>query len=98
MNSRRLPQCTPEVIRAVLAELQKSRSDLHRSHRVDRCDLGVAMPGLRVGRSVPAAALAVTGDCVCRDLVTDVLHVVFVFVTEHGADQVNLPGAVRWYV
>ncbi|TCO52910.1 hypothetical protein [Actinocrispum wychmicini] len=92
------PHLTPEVVQAALAELRKSRTDLHRSHQVARCDLGLAMPGLRFGRATPAAGFVLSGECVCRDLVLDVLYVVWMFLTEHGADRANLAGAVRYHV
>ncbi|MEU0878659.1 hypothetical protein ABZ345_08690 [Lentzea sp. NPDC005914] len=85
-------------MRATLAELQKARTDLHRSHQVARCDMGLAVNGLRIGRPVRAPGLVVSGDCVCRDLVLDVLCLVAVFLTEHGMQCHNVVGAVRFHV
>ncbi len=92
------PSLSPEVVQAALSELHRSRASLHRSHGVARCDLGLAMPGLRFGRAVPGAGFVLSGECVCRDLVADVLHLVSAFLAEHGADRVNLAGAVRSHV
>lgn len=89
---------SPEVVRATLAELQKARTDLHRSHQVARCDMGLAVNGLRIGRPLQAPGLVVSGDCVCRDLVLDVLCLVAVFLTEHGTQCHNVVGAVRFHV
>ncbi|GGM89306.1 hypothetical protein GCM10011609_27720 [Lentzea pudingi] len=87
-----------EVVQVTLAELHKPRTDLHRSHLVSRCDMTLAMPGLRVGRAQRSALFELTGECVCRDLVVDVLQIVCDFLTEHGADRTNLIGAVRSHV
>ncbi|RDI24502.1 hypothetical protein DFR72_10982 [Lentzea flaviverrucosa] len=87
-----------EVVRVTLAELHKSRNDLHRSHLVSWCDMKLAMPGLSTGRAVRSALFELTGECVCRDLVVDVLQVVCEFLTEHGEDRTNLIGAVRSHV
>lgn len=98
MSLRQTSLLSPEVVNAALAELRGSRAALHRSHLVARCDLGLAMPGLRFGNAAPAAGFVLSGDCVCRDLVADVLHIVTVFLTEHGTDRTNLAGAVRAHV
>lgn len=98
MDMRRSFTLSPDVAQAVMFELRKSRDALHRSHRVLRCDLGLVMPGLRFGCSVPATWYALSGDCVCRDLVADVLHIVITFLADHGADRTNLAGAVRSHV
>ena len=98
MTLRQTSPLSPEVVHAALSELHKSRAALHRSHKVARCDLGLAMPGLRFGHAVPAAGFVLSGECVCRDLVADVLHIVSVFLTEHGPDRRNLAGAVRSHV
>ncbi|NUT90991.1 MAG: hypothetical protein HOY78_03065 [Saccharothrix sp.] len=100
MSLRQTSLLSAEVVNAALSELRGSRAALHRSHLVARCDLGLAMPGLRFGRAAaaPAAGFVLSGDCVCRDLVADVLHIVSVFLTEHGTDRTNLAGAVRSHV
>ncbi|CAL9642285.1 hypothetical protein SUDANB95_06349 [Actinosynnema sp. ALI-1.44] len=98
MSLRQTSPLSPEVVTAALAELRGSRAALHRSHLVARCDLGLAMPGLRFGHAAPASGFVLSGDCVCRDLVADVLHIVSVFLTEHGTDRTNLAGAVRAHV
>lgn len=87
-----------DVVRVTLSELRKPRTDLHRSHLVSRCDMKLAMPGLTTGRGARSALFELTGECVCRDLVVDVLQVVCEFLTEHGADRTNLIGAVRSHV
>ncbi|MGX7826065.1 hypothetical protein ACTG9Q_13320 [Actinokineospora sp. 24-640] len=87
----------------MLVELAESRRSLHSSHKVVRCDMVLTMPGLRAGRAprkqvVSTGRFALSGECVCRDLVADVLHVVSVFLTEHGPTLENVPGAVRYHV
>ncbi|MGV9364463.1 hypothetical protein [Amycolatopsis sp. NPDC003731] len=100
-SSRSTPELTTDVVRAVFAELGEVRDQLHVSHRVARCDLCLALRELRYGPT-PAGAgdngLLLAGDCVCRDLVADVLHVVTTFLTEHGAAITNPPGAARIHV
>lgn len=96
-------ELSPDVVRALMAELRDPRAALHRSHGVTRCDIQLVMPGLRFGTGttllgVPATGLLLSGECVCRDLVADVLYLVTVFVTDHGDDMDNLAGAVRVHV
>jgi hypothetical protein len=96
-------ELSPAVVRALMAELRDPRAALHRSHAVTRCDLQLVMPGFRFGAGttllgVPATGLLLSGECVCRDLVADVLYLVTVFVTDHGTDRDNLAGAVRIHV
>jgi hypothetical protein len=92
-----------DVVHALMTELRDQRAALHRSHRVTCCDMQLVMPGLRFGArttplAVPATGLLLAGECVCRDLVADVLYLVTTFVTEHGANMDNLAGAVRVHV
>ncbi|GAA3039909.1 hypothetical protein [Actinokineospora globicatena] len=96
-------ELSTEVVRAAFDELKDIRSRLHASHLVTRCDLGLVLrelrygPAARRGRQAPIG-LVLSGDCVCRDLVVDVLHVATTFLTEHGATITNPPGAVRVHV
>jgi hypothetical protein len=97
-------ELTTEVVRATFDELREIRERLHASHQVARCDLRLAWRDLRYGplpRWEPEPSptgLVLSGDCVCRDLVADVLYVVMTFLTEHGATMTNPPGAVRIHV
>jgi len=103
-SSEPAPELPTEVVRATFDELREVRDRLHASHRVARCDLRLALRGLRYGRAPrrepepPPTGLVLSGDCVCRDLMADVLHVVTTFLTEHGATITNPPGAVRVHV
>lgn len=101
-SSESTPELTTEVVRAVFAELGEVRDQLHASHRVSRCDLCIALRELRYGPTAPGASghngLVLSGDCVCRDLLADVLHVVTTYLTEHGATISNPPGAARIHV
>ena len=98
MNPSQTSHLSLEVVRVTLTELYKPRADLHRSHQVARCDMGLAVNELRIGQAVRAPGLVVSGECVCRDLVLDVLCLVAVFLTEHGEQCHNVVGAVRFYV
>ncbi|MBB1158044.1 MULTISPECIES: hypothetical protein [Amycolatopsis] len=95
------PELPTDVVRAAVDELRETRDRLHASHRVARCDLRLVLRELRYGPAAgpePASGLVLSGECVCRDLVADVLHVVMIFLTEHGATITNPPGAVRVHV
>lgn len=93
-----------DVLRAALSELHAVRQRLHASHLVTRCDLCLSLGELRYGPTSwrrnlePPEGLMLAGDCVCRDLLADVLQVVMTFLTEHGATLANPPGAVRVHV
>jgi hypothetical protein len=96
-------ELSTEVVRAAVDELREVRKRLHASHQVVRCDLRLVLRELRYGPALrqelqPLTGLLLSGDCLCRDLVVDVLHVAMTFLTERGAKIVNPPGAVRIHV
>ncbi|MCG8915208.1 hypothetical protein L6E12_05310 [Actinokineospora sp. PR83] len=100
LRSSELPT---DVVRAAFDELREIRQRLHASHLVAHCDLGLVLRELRCGPAPrrepePPTGLVLSGECLCRDLVADVLHVVTTFLTEHGASITNPPGAVRVHV
>jgi hypothetical protein len=103
MTVRVTPDLSPEVVQAMMGGLRDARLALHRSHGVTRCDMALVVPGFRTGHASGRAAVRSTGfllsgECVCRDLIADMLPVVISFLTEHGATVENLPGAVRKHV
>ncbi|RSN46027.1 hypothetical protein DMC64_14895 [Amycolatopsis sp. WAC 04197] len=98
-----MSELSTEVVRAAFDELREVREQLHISHQISRCDLRLILRELRYGQAPPEEVeshtrLVLSGDCVCRDLMADVLHVVTTFLTERGATITNPPGAVRIHV
>lgn len=91
-----------EVVGAVWWESRAMRSLLHRAWRVRACDTRIFVGGdeLRTGRTARPAPPAITpllvsGECVCRDYLVDLLVEADQFLAGSGDGLVNPPGAVR---
>jgi|GEM_PF-3408813 len=88
-----------EVVRAVWWESQQQRSAVHRLTGRRRCDTAVRYDELQLGApSAPAVGLCITGDCLCRDLVVDLLAEADAFLARAAGRLRNTPGAVRSHV
>jgi hypothetical protein len=91
------------VLRAVWWETHQPRLGLHRSAGVRRCDLLLVSGSLRLGpgrgHGEPVSpCLYVSGECICRDHLVDLLVEVDVFLTRSAGTLRNPAGAVRRHI
>ena len=89
------------VVRAVWFETGGVRAGLHRLLRVRNCDVDVVVEAIRISpragavRPVDGSGLLLMGDCMCRDLLVDLLVEADRFLSRHGPTLHNVPAAVR---
>ncbi len=79
-----------EVVSAVRSEIWQTRENLHRLCCVRRCDMQLQVGG--------AHRLLITGECLCRDFLQDMLTEADRFLVHHADPVLNPPGAVRKHV
>lgn len=97
------PRMATEVLTAFWAEMSDRRTRLHHQYQLWYCDTELHVGGLGFGSGCRHGAgehgdFHLAGTCPCRDLVLDAFLIVLRYLTEHGAELRNPPGAIRHHL